>query len=302
MRVHHLNCVSTCPVGGRLFDGHSESMFRRGRLTCHCLLVETGEGLVLIDTGLGRFDVLDPASRLSRFFLLLLRPEFREEMTAVRQVQRLGHDPRDVRDIVLSHLDFDHAGGLDDFPGARIHLLADERDSAIAQKTVLDRMRYRPQQWSSIDRWQVHRAGEGDHWFGFSCVRGLSPATSELLLVPLVGHTLGHAGVAVRAQDRWLLLAGDAYFFHGEMNPRRPSCTPGLRFYQWMMEKDRPARLHNQRRLRALRRQAGHEVEIFCSHDLVEFERLAGRPAAIPPAWVPREPRLAALERGGLAR
>ena len=30
----------------------------------------------------------------------------------------------DVTDIVLTHLDFDHAGGLDDFPAATVHLRA----------------------------------------------------------------------------------------------------------------------------------------------------------------------------------
>lgn len=58
-------------------------------------------------------DVRDPASRLSGFFLLLLAPDCREEVTAVRQVERLGFL---VRHIVLTHLDLDHTGGLDDFP------------------------------------------------------------------------------------------------------------------------------------------------------------------------------------------
>jgi len=52
-----------------------------------------------------------------------------------------------VTDIVLTHLDFDHAGGLDDFPRARVHLLAIERDCALQQARWLDRQRYRPQQW-----------------------------------------------------------------------------------------------------------------------------------------------------------
>ncbi|HEY0681368.1 MAG TPA: MBL fold metallo-hydrolase [Steroidobacter sp.] len=91
-------------------------MSLRGRLTCHCMLVETNDCLVLIDTGFGLRDVADPRSRLSRFFLTLLAPEFREEFTAVRQIAALGYDPHDVRHVVLTHLDFDHAGGLDDFP------------------------------------------------------------------------------------------------------------------------------------------------------------------------------------------
>jgi hypothetical protein len=72
-------------------------------------------------------------------------------------------------------------------------------------------------------------------------------------MVPLIGHTFGHCGVAVQRADKWLLDAGDAYIDHGEMDPRHPRCTPGLRFYQWMMEKERKACLRNQRRLRALK-------------------------------------------------
>src|SRR3954451_9318603 len=139
MRIHHLNCISSCPLGGYLMDGRSRGL--RARLTCHCLLVETGSALVLVDTGFGLCDVAAPRTRLSRVFLALTSPEFREEMTAVRQIAALGFDPRDVRHIVMSHLDFDHAGGLDDFSEATVHLLSDEREAAFAQRTTLDRMR-----------------------------------------------------------------------------------------------------------------------------------------------------------------
>jgi glyoxylase-like metal-dependent hydrolase (beta-lactamase superfamily II) len=98
-----------------------------------------------------------------------------------------------------------------------------------------------------------------------------------VLLVPLVGHTLGHAGIAVRREQDWLFYAADAYFFHAEMDIVRPRCTPGLRLYQTMMEKDRSMRLLNQQRMRELRRAHGDEVEIFCGHDVIEFERLSGR-------------------------
>jgi hypothetical protein len=83
--------------------------------------------------------------------------------------------------------------------------------------------------------------------------------------------------VAVDGGDSWHLLAGDAYFHCREMDLEDPGCTPGLRFYQWMMEKDRAQRLHNQERLRQLRRTRGGEVTIVCSHDPTEFERAAGR-------------------------
>ena len=63
------------------------------------------------------------------------------------------------------------------------------------------------------------------------------------------------------------------------MREHDPRCTPGLRFYQWMMEKDRDARLQNQQCLRELHARHGDAVTLFCSHDVWEFERLSGRAA-----------------------
>ncbi|HYF41100.1 MAG TPA: MBL fold metallo-hydrolase [Ramlibacter sp.] len=284
MRIHHLNCISTCPAGGHLMDGRTPGVLTRGHLCCHCLLLETAQGLVLVDTGLGLRDVAEPRTRLSGFFLALLSPDFRAEMTAARQVEQLGFRRSDVRHIVLTHLDFDHAGGLDDFPEATVHMLAQERDYALMQKTWLDRQRFRPQQWGTRPNWRVYQPGQGERWFGFDCVSGLAGLPPEVLLVPLPGHTFGHAGVAVKHEGRWLFQAGDAYFHHREMDLERPWCTPGLRFYQTLMEKDRRARLDNQQRLRELRRQHAQDLTLFCGHDPVEFEQLTGRALDAPVA------------------
>lgn len=273
-------------------DGRTESIVRRGELTCHCLLVETDAGLVLIDTGLGMGDVRDPYGRLSRVFLALLRPDFREEMTAVRQIERMGFSADDVRHIVLTHLDFDHAGGLDDFPLARVHLLAAEIETAIAQRTMLDRMRYRPQQWSTHENWIAYEPGGGENWYGFRRVRELQGVPDDIVMIPLAGHTYGHCGVAVRRDDDYLLLAGDAYFYHAEMHPTHPHCTSGLAAYQWIMQKDGQERLTNQARLRELRRTHPEHVQLCCSHDVTEFEHFTGRSTQVPAeAIVPIEQR-----------
>lgn len=282
MRVHHLNCISSCPLGGKLMDAGPESILTRGHLTNHCLLVEGDRELTLIDTGFGLKEVENPHSRLSEFFLGLVSPDFREEMTAIRQIERFGFDSRDVRNIVLTHLDFDHAGGLDDFPEAKVHMMRAERESAEAQETWLDRQRYRPQQWGTKANWQVYDAGEGDSWFGFNRVHGLEGVSTDIAMIPLIGHSLGHAGVAIRSGEKWLFNTGDAYFYHEEMNCQNPHCTPGLKAYQLMMDKDHKTRVWNQERLRNLKQTNSDEVEIFCAHDVQEFERLSGRAAGIP--------------------
>jgi glyoxylase-like metal-dependent hydrolase (beta-lactamase superfamily II) len=93
-------------------------------------------------------------------------------------------------------------------------------------------------------------------------------------MVPLAGHTVGHAGIAISGPDGWMLHAGDAYFYNGEMDPRGYRCTPMLRAYQKLMEVDRQVRLANQRRLRELKQAHGAEIELFCAHDRSELAAL----------------------------
>src|SRR5690606_28660259 len=58
--------------------------------------------------------------------------------------------------------------------------------------------------------------------------------------------------------------------------------TPGLTLYQWMMDKDRSARKQNQQRLRELKHAHASDLDLFCGHDVTEFERLSGRSARVP--------------------
>jgi glyoxylase-like metal-dependent hydrolase (beta-lactamase superfamily II) len=271
VKIHYLNCGTDCPLGGRLFDGFSKGPF--AKISCAAQLIETSEGLVLIDTGYGTQDVKKPHPRLSKTFHALLNIQFRIEETAIHQVLKLGFSPDDVRHIILTHLDFDHAGGIEDFPNARVHVMEAERDSAERKRRgFISRRRYRPVQWHDVREWRTY-AGGGEPWFGFESVRDLAGLPPEFLMVPLPGHTFGHAGVAVQQGDGWVLNAGDAYFYRGEMDVR-PRCTPGLSAYQRLMEVDRPKRLANQERLRELKRGQGSQLTLFCSHDARELEAL----------------------------
>jgi glyoxylase-like metal-dependent hydrolase (beta-lactamase superfamily II) len=277
VRIHHLNCGTCCPVGGRLFDGYSRGL--SAHLVCHCLLIETNDGLVLVDTGYGNQDVTRPRERLSDFFLALNRPKLRTEETAAAQIRRLGFSPTDVRHIVVTHLDFDHAGGIEDFPNARIHVTAREKEVADQRRggVFVSRKRYRPQQWDEAASWSLYPFGGGERWFGFDAVRDLEGLPPEILLIPLAGHTWGHAGIAVQEDNgQWLFYAGDAYFHHGEINGEQRTCPPGLRGYQRLMQVDADARMANQRRVRMLSTDHADAVRIFCAHDLIEFEALSG--------------------------
>lgn len=270
MRVHHLNCGSHCPLGGAFFDGASKGLL--GDIRTHCLLIETNAGLVLVDAGYGLNDVRHPHPRLPHTWRALLNIRLREGETAIRQVERLGFSAGDVRHIVLTHLDFDHAGGLDDFPEARAHILSAEIEAAeTMRRGFVANQRYRPRQWGDRTNWKTYDAA-GEKWFGFDAVRALDGLPPEILMIPLRGHTLGHAGVAVHSERGWLLHAGDAYLHRDQMQ-ERPGMPPGLAIYQHIMDSDRSARRANQQRLRELKsEQSG--VTVFCSHDTEELAEL----------------------------
>lgn len=255
--------------------GHA-SIFGPGELVVHAMLVETErDGLVLVDTGMGLDDVRSPERRLGASFVSLARPRLREEDTAARQVERLGFSRKDVRHIVVTHLDPDHAGGIADFPEAKVHVHRGEHAAATAPRTLNERRRYRAVQLEHEPDWELHEEG-GERWYGFE---SLKIVAGDILLVPLPGHTRGHSGVAVKVDEpagpEWLLHCGDAYFFHLEKDD--PACCPPLlKHFQAAIAVDDAARQANARRLRDLHRGHGRKVRLFSAHSLEEYVSLAG--------------------------
>jgi glyoxylase-like metal-dependent hydrolase (beta-lactamase superfamily II) len=274
IRVYHLNCGTLRPLGGRLVDGQP-GLLRRAEMVCHCLLLETGTGLTLVDTGFGATAAKDASGWLGGPFVRLASADTSPAQTAVAQVTGLGFDPRDVRDIVLTHLDFDHAGGLADFPDATVHVYEKELEAARHPRDRKERMRYRPVQFAHGPKW-APCTEQGEPWFGFGAVRELGGLPPEILLVPLAGHTRGHAGVAVDTGNGWLLHAGDSFFHAGETAPEGPRCPPGLALFESAVQTGRAARLRNQERLRTLARDHADDVRVFCAHDTAQYRRLAG--------------------------
>ena len=276
MRIHHLDCGPMHPPGGALMDGVSGGLF--GRLTCHCLLIETdAHGLVLVDTGFGLRDTMHPWRRLSPAATVMLLPRFDPERTMLRQLARLGLSPRDVRHIVMTHLDFDHAGGLADFPDATVHVTEVEADAARRRRSVLDRMRYRPVQWGGTGRWRTYPERSGGRWFGFDAVTQLDGLPPEILMVALPGHTRGHAGVAIEGKPGWVLHAGDTYFNRAELHdPRGAAAAPsGARALEWAFAWNPTLAHANQARLRDLVAGGEASMAVFCTHDPVEYVAMA---------------------------
>lgn len=241
-------------------------------MCCHCLLIESQDGLILVDTGFGVNDVVKP-QQLGLSFRVVSQPQLKIEETAIYQINKLGFKRSDVKHIILTHLDLDHAGGLSDFPDASIHAHYHEIDAALAPQHWKEKARYKPHQFSHQPRWQ-NVLDSDESWFGFDQVKRLRGVKADILLIPLAGHTDGHCGVAVRRPNgKWLLHAGDLYMDRRSLSNQQPKA---IRNIENMLAKDNRQRLGSLKKVKQLLDAHAHDVEVFCAHDMSEFKAHAG--------------------------
>jgi glyoxylase-like metal-dependent hydrolase (beta-lactamase superfamily II) len=239
-------------------------------LVCHALLVETDNGLVLVDSGFGSHDCADPAGRVgpTRHFV---RPLFDHTETAAHQVERLGFRRDDVRHILITHFDSDHIGGLADFPDAQIHCTAAEALGALRPPSWFERVRYRRAQCAH-DPKIVEHVADGEKWRGFAEAKELEAISPGIVLVSLPGHTRGHACVAVDAGHRWVLHCGDAFYHHGTLDGR--STVPlVLMAMESIVAFERKRVADNHDRLVELYQRQDPDLLIVCAHDPTLYER-----------------------------
>jgi glyoxylase-like metal-dependent hydrolase (beta-lactamase superfamily II) len=268
-RVHHLDCCTMCPRLGRV---NSERTF-----VGHVLAVETERsGVILVDTGIGAAARANPERILGRGFTTMFRPDLDPDRSARRQLERLGLAD-EVRHVIVTHLDVDHAGGLSDFPGATVHVHRDELAAATRPGSLNERLRYRSILWDHVPRFEPFGPA-GEAWFGFEAARQLRGLPDDLVAIPLPGHTRGHVAVAVGGPSGWLLHCGDAYFHHGAI--RRGSAVPAAnRRFERAVAADWKRVQRNHERLTALAEAHRPDVRLISAHDPDEFRELADPPA-----------------------
>ncbi|KAF0108882.1 MAG: hypothetical protein FD146_768 [Anaerolineaceae bacterium] len=179
------------------------------------LLVETSDGLALVDTGLGADDYVRDSGIL-KLFKVITRMPLDPDEAAIRQVARLGYKPENVRHIVLTHMHFDHCGGLPDFPWAKVHVYRKEYEAFIGKRKQFADLAYVRRHIAHGPDWVLYN-DTGEKWFDFDAIR--LPFEPEMWLLPLPGHTRGLCGVTIKTPDGWLFQTSDAAALFNEEAP-----------------------------------------------------------------------------------
>ncbi len=227
-------------------------------------------GPVLIDTGFHSAIATGPKRQRNHNLGLVGRVmgrsiEMEPEQTVASQLKTRGIDAGDVRLIVMTHMHFDHASGLPEFPGATV--LVAEREWRAARRRGSQLGGYCEAQ---LDPSQRYRTVDFD-------ALGASPRGSfaqtldvfgdgSIVLAFTPGHSKGHMSIVLRLSSREALIAGDAIY---TMATLRGDARP------WLMDDSRAF----ERSLTELKDydRANPDAVIVPGHDMEHWRKLETR-------------------------
>lgn len=179
---------------------------RRLLQALNCLLIENGSGRVLVETGIG--ERLDEKTRAMRQY---------EGPWIASALEQVGFRPESVDVVAMSHLHFDHAGGLlrpdgeRTFPNASIVAQRAEWEVALGDNPRLVASYVQPE-LTLVKDWGAEGWADGE--------REIMPGVT---VVPTGGHSTGHQAIVVRgagADAKTLAFFGDLLMRPWAANPR----------------------------------------------------------------------------------
>ena len=179
---------------------------RRLLQALNCLLIETPSGRVLVETGIG--DRLDEKTRTMRGY---------EGPWIVAALETAGFLPESIEVVAMSHLHFDHAGGLlradgeRAFSHAKIVAQQAEWEVALSDNPRVVASYVQPE-LQLVETWGKQGWVDGE--------REIMPGVT---VVPTGGHSAGHQAVIVRGNGdgaRTLAFFGDLLMRPWAANPR----------------------------------------------------------------------------------
>jgi glyoxylase-like metal-dependent hydrolase (beta-lactamase superfamily II) len=199
---------------------------------------------------------------------------FKREWGVIARLEQLGFRPAEVNDILLTHLHWDHTGGLKHLAHATFHASAREwADANRVQSLEATTKGYAPSDYRALEGrmtlWDMTdqpRVTGGADVFGDGSVE----------IVPLPGHTHGHVGYRLKmAGGRTLFHVGDSVFCTNQIRERRD-----LGFMPRTIAAEKP---EAQTTLHELRKwyDANSEAVLVPSHDYDLVEQCLDGPIAL---------------------
>jgi len=193
--AHHARRASENFIGGDPHDGPMP-------LDYFVWLIRGAGREIVVDTG---------------FSAAMAAKRGRDHIRCPTEALRLLHcDAASVKDVVITHLHYDHVGNFDLFPAATLHLQDLEMRYATGRHMGEERHRYAFEVEEVVG--MVRRTYQNRVRFHDGDAE-LAPGVSLHLIG---GHTMGLQAVRVATRRGWVVLASDASHFYANIEQTRP--------------------------------------------------------------------------------
>jgi glyoxylase-like metal-dependent hydrolase (beta-lactamase superfamily II) len=178
-----------------------------GWLPTYAWVIDHPEGIIVVDTGQGAH-LIESGKSLHPYVRWEVAFRIEREQEIGPQLRALGIGPRDVKQVLLTHLHMDHDGGLAHFPNSEILVASGELQTA---RGYLGRLRgYLPHRWPSwFDPKPLDLAAQPSGPFAMS--RRLTKA-GDVIAVATPGHTADHISIIIQDSEITYFLAGDTSY------------------------------------------------------------------------------------------
>ena len=241
------------------------------QIPVNVFVIEHDDGIVLFDTGLDQRVISDPdywRNRITRGFMRrIFRFEMGPDETLAKQLQSVGYEPSDVIKAVLSHLHFDHVGGIFDVPRAELLVNDEQWDHLLGSDPERE----------AVPRRDILRPGVPWCSYEFEATSDprLAPFTrafdvmgdGSLVVLPTPGHLPGSVSLLVSRQGAPpVLLIGDLTYSEELLDRDQVAGTGDKRQLLASYEKVRALRAHTP------------GLVIVASHDSTAVAKLADAP------------------------
>ncbi len=161
----------------------------------------------------GRIAIVDSGFHRDQYFKQFTVRDF---VSPAEAIAPLGLKPSDVTDILLSHMHWDHAGGLDLFPSARVWIQKDEYDYYTSDAWQS------PRTHGGIDPDDVLEIVKRNTQGKVSFVRGDDDTLLSGITFGIGGkHTWQSQFVAVQGRDHIVVLASDNMYLYENLDTHK---------------------------------------------------------------------------------
>jgi glyoxylase-like metal-dependent hydrolase (beta-lactamase superfamily II) len=217
-------------------------------------LIEGGEKLVLVDTGMSDTKRADAYHHPGSY-----QPK---GMSIVEQLQKIGYQPTDIDIVLFTHLHWDHCFYMDKFTNAQFIVNKKEYDFAMNPIPLY----YKSYEAPELG---IVRPFEG---LEMTLVEGETEILPGIRVFETPGHSVGHQAVEVDTNNGKYIICGDAIFILDNLKPIPEihyNITPPNRYANIV---------ETWQSIEKIKNRAQSEDRIMTCHDISMLERMKETP------------------------